>query len=100
MAKRRARGAPRELTRAEAKAIERRTASAAAPVVEAMPEEPASQPLPGRRGVLPPRGGRVYSTATLSRAQEMAYVRSDLRRLTILAALMVAILLVLAVVLR
>ncbi|MCC6630299.1 MAG: hypothetical protein IT340_23195 [Chloroflexi bacterium] len=101
MAKRRTRGAPRELTRAELKALERRS-MAIAPPVDAEPEaDVAPVPAPARRGVLPPRGSRLaVAGPTLSRAQEMAYIRADLRRLVILGALMVVILIALAVVLR
>jgi hypothetical protein len=108
MAKKRARGAGRELTRADLKALERRSQSSAAyPVSSAVAEaeaDEAAAPAPAsastRRGVLPPRPSRVTATQTLSRAQEMAYIQGDLRRLTILAGLMLALLAILAIFLR
>jgi hypothetical protein len=101
MAKRRTRSTPRELTRAELKALERRSVTIAPPVDVEPDDAVAPTPPPARRGVLPARGARLAVAApTLSRAQEMAYIRADLRRLAVLAALMIVILVVLAVVLR
>jgi hypothetical protein len=109
MAKKRARGASRELTRADLKALERRSQSSAAyPVSSAVAEaeaDEAAAPMPSsastRRGVLPPRPSRATANGqTLSRAQEMAYIQGDLRRLTILAGLMLALLAALAIFLR
>jgi hypothetical protein len=110
MAKKRARGAGREMTRAELKAFERRSQSGAAyPVssavaeaaVDEAPAPAASSGASTRRGVLPPRPSRVAAgVQTLSRAQEMAFIQGDLRRLTILAGLMLALLVVLAIFLR
>jgi hypothetical protein len=109
MAKKRARGAGRELSRAEIKAFERRSQpSAAYPASSAVAEAEADDPsapeasaAAPRRGVLPPRPSRVATGGqTLTREQEMTFVRGDLRRLTILAGLMLAILAVLAIFLR
>ena len=109
MAKKRARGAGRELTRAELKALERRSQSSASyPVSSAVAEAevdetaaPAPTSASTRRGVLPPRPSRVAASGqTLSRAQEMAYIQGDLRRMTILAGLMLALLVILAIFLR
>lgn len=108
MAKKRTRAGARELTRAELKALERRAASvtlparaavAGAETAEAAVAPPAAPSA--RRGVLPPRTSRVAAgLPALSRDQEIAFIRSDLRRLTILAGLMLAILAVLAIFLR
>lgn len=102
MAKRKGRGPAREVTRAEIKAIERRAASAA-PVAT----RPASSPPPSvvtpppagaRRGVLPPRLSRVATgVPALSREEELAFIRSDLRRLTVFGVAMLAIIVVLSV---
>jgi hypothetical protein len=105
MAKKKARAGARELTRAELKALERRAASVALPARAAVAEAEApveASPAPAaRRGVLPPRASRVaIGLPALSRGQEIAFIRSDLQRLTILAGLMLAILVVLAIFLR
>lgn len=105
MAKKRARGADREPTRADLKALERRAATtvagAATSRVPATAGPAAGGAASPQRGVLPPRASRVVVAATpLSREQEIAFIGSDLRRLTILAALMVVIIVVLAIFLR
>jgi len=102
MTKRRTRVAQRELTRAELIAIERRSSTQAPtatemPVPEAYPDEPMAT-ASVKRGVLPTRV--AAAGGTLSRVQEMAYIRADLRRLAILSGLMLAILAILAIVLR
>jgi hypothetical protein len=105
MVKRRTRQGQRELNRAEVKAIERRAAVpvAAEPgVTLASADTLTDAPVtPEQRGVLPPRPSRLAVAGhTLSREQEMAYIRGDLRRLTVLTGLMLAILAILAVVIR
>ncbi|MDP9373923.1 MAG: hypothetical protein M3Q65_15995 [Chloroflexota bacterium] len=74
------------------------TASAAAPrpVTEVAETGVASPARPDYTGIVP----RAQRRATLSRAQEFAYIRRDLIRLTVISALLLALLLVLLVVLR
>ena len=104
MAKKRSRGADREPTRADLKALERRTAATVAGAATGRvtaADVPAGGAVSPHRGVLPPRASRVVVAATpLSREQEIAFIGSDLRRLAILAALMVVIIVVLAIFLR
>ena len=94
MAKRRPRGQAREMSRAELKAHERRAASVGftePPArVRVTEERDPLDDLPeatAPRGVLPPRVTRTAPRATgLTREQELAYIRVDLRRLVILTA--------------
>jgi hypothetical protein len=103
MAKKRTRGPAGtsrvQPSRAELKALERRAPAATStavrgPTAETAAAAPVSAPrdAAAARGVLPPRVSRVGAgVPTLSREQELAYVRGDLRRMTILALAMVAI---------
>jgi hypothetical protein len=104
MAKRKGRGAGREVTRAEIKAIERRAASVAPVATRPASSSPAPSVAPpatgARRGVLPPRLSRVATgVPALSREEELAFIRDDLRRLTILSVAMLLIIIVLSLVL-
>jgi hypothetical protein len=107
MAKKRARGPAAEPSRAAIKAHERRaaqtvpgrasTAPAAERNVPVAADEPAAEAPPVRRGVLPPRVSRAAANVpTLTREQELRYITGDLRRMTVLALLMVAIIIALA----
>ena len=106
MAKKRARGPAAEPSRAALKAHERRAAqtvpgraSTASPAQRGLPaaDEPAADAPPVRRGVLPPRVSRAAANvSTLTREQELRYITGDLRRMTVLALLMLAIIIVLA----
>ena len=95
MAKRRPRGQAREVSRAEMKAYERRAASVGItepPARESVtgerhPLDDAPRATAAPRGVLPPRVSRTPTRAPgLTREQELAYIRVDLRRLVILTA--------------
>lgn len=107
MAKKRSRGAAAEPSRAALKALERRTAQSVASTLPAAPRpqsappvttvEPSPGPAAARRGVLPPRGPRfAVSAPALTREEELRYVVGDLRRLTVLAVIMVAFIVALA----
>jgi hypothetical protein len=105
MAKKRARGVGRELSRAEQKALERRAAVSAPVVPRAAVAEPPLDASPtvtsgARRGVLPPRtAGIVRGGPTITREQELAYIRGDLRRMVILSAAMLAVIIVISIIL-
>lgn len=107
MAKKRARGPAAEPSRAAIKAHERRAAQSvpgraptAPPAQRSLPmaaDEPVAEAPPVRRGVLPPRVSRAAANVpTLTREQELRYITGDLRRMTVLALLMVAIIIALA----
>jgi hypothetical protein len=101
MAKKRSRGPVRELSRAELKALERRAAGTGLPSRVAVVEPPVAAPAPPaepapRRGVLPPRASRVAAgLPALSRQQELAFIRDDLRRMVVLALIMLALIIAL-----
>jgi hypothetical protein len=104
MAKKRVRGPVREPSRAEIKAFERRALVTTPTRTEVdrpiddvyVPEEPARP----RQGVLPPRPSRVALPGpALSREQEMAYIRADLRRMTVLGVGLTVLIIALAFIL-
>jgi hypothetical protein len=104
MAKKRARGVGRELSRAEQKALERRAAVSAPIVPRAAVAEPPLDASPtvtsgARRGVLPPRTAGIVRGPTITREQELAYIRGDLRRMVILSAAMLAVIIVISIIL-
>ena len=95
MAKRRPRGQAREVSRAELKAHERRSASVVitepparvSVTDERYPLDDMPEATAAPRGVLPPRVPRTAPRAPgLTREQELSYIRVDLRRLVILTA--------------
>jgi hypothetical protein len=104
MAKKRGRGSAAAPSRATLKAYERRAAQTMAPARPAAPaEQPATAPnesaapAAARQGVLPPRVSRYTQTRpTMTRDEEIHFIATDLKRLTVLSVLMTALIVVLA----